>query len=100
MENIEVHVASRMSTDYLQNMKLIHILGLPPKYFNITSHNWLENWVLKITKYCFYQCAAHPKSTTFFNIIRVLFLPANYTTQPQPYIWESSMRSNAITESS
>jgi hypothetical protein len=39
---------------------------------NITSHNWLENWVLKIAKYCFYQYAAHPKNTTFFSNIKVM----------------------------
>jgi hypothetical protein len=50
---------------------------------NITSHSWLENWVLKIAKYYFYQCSASLKNTTFFSIM-ILFLPANYTTQPQP----------------
>jgi hypothetical protein len=34
--------------------------------------------------YYFHQCAAHLKNTTLFGNIRVLFLPANYTTQPLP----------------
>jgi hypothetical protein len=59
LENIDVHV-SRMSGGYLQNMKLIQILGLPPKYFNITIHNWIENWVLNIAKSCFHWSVCCP----------------------------------------
>jgi hypothetical protein len=36
-----------------------------------------------MAQYCFYECAAHLKNTTFFSNIRVLFLPANSNTQPQ-----------------
>jgi hypothetical protein len=37
-----------------------------------------------IAKYRFDQCAAYPKNTTFFSNIKVIFLPANCATQPQP----------------
>jgi hypothetical protein len=30
------------------------------------------------------QCAAHPKNTTFLNTNKVVFLPANCTSQLQP----------------
>jgi hypothetical protein len=30
------------------------------------------------------QCAAYPKNATFLSNIKVIFLPANYTAQPQP----------------
>jgi hypothetical protein len=40
--------------------------------------------VIKIAKYCFYQYAAHLKNTTFFRNNKGMFLPARYTTQPQP----------------
>jgi hypothetical protein len=35
----KVQFASRMSRDYLQNMKVIRTLGWAPKYLKITSHN-------------------------------------------------------------
>jgi hypothetical protein len=35
----KTHIASKMSRVYLQNMKLIQVLGCPPKYLKITSHN-------------------------------------------------------------
>jgi hypothetical protein len=47
------------------------------------SHTFLENWVLQMTKFCFYQYTDRPKNTTFFSFIKVMFFPANYTTQPQ-----------------
>jgi hypothetical protein len=53
------------------------------KLYKYTSHNLLENWVLKTAKYCFYQCATHPKNTTLFSNIKALFLSANYTTHHQ-----------------
>jgi hypothetical protein len=37
-----------------------------------------------MAKYCFYQNAAHLKNITFFSNNKDTFLPANYTTQPQP----------------
>jgi hypothetical protein len=30
------------------------------------------------------QCAAHPKNTAFLSNVKVIFLPANCTSQPQP----------------
>jgi hypothetical protein len=52
---------------------------------NITSYNWLQN-IAKNHKILLFsdQCAAHLKNHIFISNIKVVFLPANYTTQPQP----------------
>jgi hypothetical protein len=54
------------------------------KFFEYYITQPVRKMVLKMTKYTFYQCAAHLKNTTFFSNIKVLFLLANYITQPQP----------------
>jgi hypothetical protein len=86
-----------MSGDYLQNMKLLQILGWSQKYLNITSYNWLENWVLKIAKYYFYQCAAHhPRTLQYSATSKFCFSQLTIPPSHSLYIWESSMHSYAV----
>jgi hypothetical protein len=66
---------------------------------NITSHNWLENWVLKIAKYCcsfeeHYILQQHQSSTrSGYKITGLIFLltPCGFGNSEQG--WHISLSS-------